>query len=94
MTLFLITGPERNSFVRIGCALFQKEDVSFDLSIMEVNFVAVARPPNAMDTVGWRTWTPGLPQINTKKKLISTPVVCIDAARSKSIAKHTENEWC
>ena len=40
---------------------------------MEVNFVAVARPPNAMDTVGWRTWTPGLPQINTKNQLFQNP---------------------
>ena len=55
--------------------LFPKQDASFDLSIMEVNFVAVARPPDAMDTVGWRTWAPGLPQINTKTNCILTPVV-------------------
>lgn len=42
---------------------------------MEVNFVAVARPPNALDTVGWRTWAPGLPQIKTKTNCILTPVV-------------------
>ena len=52
---------------------------------MDVNFVAVARPPNAMDTVGWRTWTPGLPQINTKNNGILTPVVCIDASVEKSL---------
>ena len=60
---------------------------------MEVNFVAVARPPNAMDTVGWRTWTPGLPQINTKTDCISTPVVCTDATRSEIIAKHDGEQW-
>ena len=64
-----------------------KEDVSFDFSIMEVNFVAVARPPNAVDTVGWRTWTPGLPQTDIKTKRSLTPVVCIDATRLETIAK-------
>ena len=61
--------------MKIGPPLFSKQGASFDLSIMEVNFVAVARPPNAMDTVGWRTWAPGLPQINTKTNCILTPVV-------------------
>ena len=89
----MITGPERNQFVEIDPLLFTKEDASFDLSIMEVNFVSVARPPNAMDTVGWRTWTPGLPQINTKTNCMLTPVVCIDATRSKTIAKHNGNQW-
>ena len=89
----MITGPERCQFVKIVPPLFPKEDVNSDLSIMEVNFVAVARPPNAMDIVGWRTWTPGLPQINTKTDCIFTPVVCIDATRSEIIAKHTGNQW-
>ena len=71
----MTTGPQRNPFVEIAPPLFSKQGASFDLSIMEVNFVAVARPPNAMDTVGWRTWAPGLPQINTKTNCILTPVV-------------------
>jgi hypothetical protein len=89
----LITGPERNRTIEIAPPLFTKEDASFDLSIMEVNFVSVARPRNAMDTVGWRTWTPGLPQSNTNTNCISTPVGCIDATRSEIIAKHNVNQW-
>ena len=57
---------------------------------MEVNFVKFARPPKGMDTLGWRTWAPGLPQINTKTNCILTPVVCIDATRSETIAKQME----
>ena len=68
--------------------LFPRQDVNFDLSIMEVNFVAVAHPPNDMDTVGWRAWAPGLPQINTNTKCVLTPVV-LSMSRAQQQMQHT-----
>ena len=72
---------------------FSKAGCQFWLVNYGGEFCRGCASTKSMDIVSWGTWTPGLPQINTKTNCILTPVVCIDATRSKTIAKHHGNQW-